>query len=158
YGLVTTVTGNDSALTVEVQKNTTQYTQYSTCDPTGGQNPPVQSGQCITFTLPACGTGTATPTSGAVATSTPSRTSTTGVLPTGTASRTATAGVQPSPTCGVIVPPNFPLPGIVRSPGNYFPTTGKFYVVGGRSSDAAGSDIQTPYYYDPATNAWSQDS
>src|SRR5207302_111227 len=77
YGLVTTVTGNDSALTVEVQKSTTQYTQYGTCDSTGGTTPPVSSGQRLTFTLPPCVTSTP-------ATSTP--TAPIGASPTCTAS------------------------------------------------------------------------
>lgn len=43
---------------------------------------------------------------------------------------------------------------LVRAWGNFFPANGKFYTLGGRSSDAAGSDLQNPREYDPATNTW----
>jgi N-acetylneuraminic acid mutarotase len=49
--------------------------------------------------------------------------------------------------------PDLPSVG-VRSVGVYFPPNGKFYAMGGRSSDAAGSDFMHPFEYDPATNAW----
>ena len=42
----------------------------------------------------------------------------------------------------------------VRSVGVCFPANGKFYAMGGRSSDVAGSDFTHPFEYDPATNAW----
>ena len=32
--------------------------------------------------------------------------------------------------------------------------TGRFYAMGGRSADTAGSDFTHPFEYDPATNAW----
>jgi N-acetylneuraminic acid mutarotase len=40
-------TGNDSELVVGVKKDDTNFNQYG-CDPTGGENPPVSSGQCLT--------------------------------------------------------------------------------------------------------------
>jgi hypothetical protein len=49
---------------------------------------------------------------------------------------------------------DMPAPGTVRSFGVYFPANGKFYSIGGRTSDAAGSDITHPQEYDPATNVW----
>ena len=49
--------------------------------------------------------------------------------------------------------PNMPSPA-VRSVGVYFPTNGKFYAMGGRSSDVAGSDFTNPFEYDPASNSW----
>jgi plastocyanin len=42
----------------------------------------------------------------------------------------------------------------VRSVGIFFPSNGKFYAMGGRSSDAAGSDFMHPFEYDPVTNSW----
>ena len=42
----------------------------------------------------------------------------------------------------------------VRSVGVYFPANGKFYAMGGRSADTAGSDFTHPFEYDPATNTW----
>src|SRR5206468_7508487 len=48
---------------------------------------------------------------------------------------------------------NFPSPGI-RSVGVWFPANGKFYAMGGRSSDLAGSDFTHPFEYDPMTNTW----
>ena len=43
----------------------------------------------------------------------------------------------------------------VRMVGVYFPPNGKFYAIGGRSSDLAGSDFTHPFEYDPSTNSWS---
>ena len=86
YGLVTPkATVNDSALTVGVQKNSTagQFTQVG-CDATGGQVPPVSTGQRYHYTL-----GGVCPTP----TPSPSPTITPGQTPTPT----------PSPTCGPIV-------------------------------------------------------
>lgn len=48
----------------------------------------------------------------------------------------------------------FPLPGVVRSWGVYFPDNGKFYTMGGRQSDAVGSDILNPREYSPLGNSW----
>ena len=45
---------------------------------------------------------------------------------------------------------------IVRSWGAFFPPNGKFYALGGRDSDTAGSDLQTVSEYDPALDAWTQ--
>ena len=43
----------------------------------------------------------------------------------------------------------------VRAIGAYFPANGRFYSIGGRSSDhPAGSDITHPFEYNPATNTW----
>ena len=49
---------NDSELVVGVKKDETTFTQYG-CDPSGGQAPPVSSGQALTAS---CQTGTPTPT------------------------------------------------------------------------------------------------
>ena len=49
--------------------------------------------------------------------------------------------------------PDLPSVG-VRLVGVYFPANGKFYAMGGRSSDAAGSDFTHPFEYDPGTNTW----
>jgi len=43
---------------------------------------------------------------------------------------------------------------LVRATGVYFPANGRFYAMGGRSSDTAGSDMPTPYEYHPNTNTW----
>jgi plastocyanin len=51
-------------------------------------------------------------------------------------------------------PPN----GGVRLAGVYFQANGKFYGMGGRSSDAAGSEFTNPFEYDPATNTWTSKS
>jgi hypothetical protein len=42
----------------------------------------------------------------------------------------------------------------VRSVGVYFPANGKFYAMGGRSSDLAGSDFTHPFEYNPGSNSW----
>lgn len=44
--------------------------------------------------------------------------------------------------------------GLVRATGVYFPANGRFYAMGGRSSDAFGADLTTPYEYNPKTNTW----
>ena len=43
---------------------------------------------------------------------------------------------------------------LVRATGVYFPANGRFYAMGGRTSDTAGADMPTPYEYDPNTNTW----
>ena len=48
----------------------------------------------------------------------------------------------------------FPLVGVVRAWGVFFPDNGRFYAMGGRTSDAAGSNILNPHEYDPVGNAW----
>ena len=42
----------------------------------------------------------------------------------------------------------------VRMVGVYFPANAKFYAVGGRSSDVAGSDFTHPFEYDSDSNTW----
>jgi len=51
------------------------------------------------------------------------------------------------------------LPSVgVRLAGVYFQANGKFYGMGGRSSDAAGSEFTHPFEYDPGTNSWTTKS
>src|SRR5262245_18971922 len=45
---------------------------------------------------------------------------------------------------------------LVRAVGVFFPSDGNFYSVGGRSSDAAGSDFQHVLRYSPGSNSWTQ--
>ncbi len=42
----------------------------------------------------------------------------------------------------------------VRMVGVYFPQNGKFYALGGRSSDVAGSEFTHPFEYDANSNTW----
>jgi hypothetical protein len=49
--------------------------------------------------------------------------------------------------------PNLAGP-LVRAVGVFFPANGRFYAVGGRSSDVAGSDSTNPFEYNPTTNTW----
>src|SRR5437899_2710282 len=42
----------------------------------------------------------------------------------------------------------------VREVGVYFPANGKFYAMGGRSSDLAGNEFTHPFEYTPASNSW----
>jgi hypothetical protein len=49
--------------------------------------------------------------------------------------------------------PNFPT-NDVRSVGVFFPANGKFYAMGGRTSDSAGSDLLNPAEFDPVGNTW----
>jgi len=48
----------------------------------------------------------------------------------------------------------FPLAGVVRAWGVYFPANGKFYVLGGRQSDTGGSEILNPREYFPLGQTW----
>ena len=48
----------------------------------------------------------------------------------------------------------FPLAGVVRAWGAFFPANGKFYVMGGRQSDTAGSEILHPREYYPLGQTW----
>ena len=43
---------------------------------------------------------------------------------------------------------------LVRATGVYFPANGRFYAMGGRTSDTSGADMTTPYEYNPKTNTW----
>jgi hypothetical protein len=68
YGSITPATiANDSQLVVGVKNTNTNFTQFG-CDTTGGQSPPVTSGQVLTANLVGCGTPTPTPTPTATAT------------------------------------------------------------------------------------------
>lgn len=42
----------------------------------------------------------------------------------------------------------------VRSVGVYYSANGRFYAMGGRSSDTAGDDFTHPFEFDPGTNTW----
>src|SRR5204863_4966359 len=71
-----------------------------------------------------------------------------GPTPTPTPTPTAT------PTsCSWSAGANLPSVG-VRLVGVFFPANGKFYAMGGRSSDLAGSDFMHPFEYNPGTNSW----
>src|SRR5882672_470633 len=51
------------------------------------------------------------------------------------------------------------LPSVgVRLAGVYFQANGKFYAMGGRASDLAGSEFTHPFEYDPGTNSWTTKS
>ena len=43
---------------------------------------------------------------------------------------------------------------LIRATGVYFPANGRFYAMGGRTSDAFGSEMTTPYEFNPKTNTW----
>ena len=79
---------------------------------------------------------------------------TTQPTPTGTPGPTGTPTPAPSCTPGWAPTTVFPAVGIVRAPGNFFPANGRFYVVGGRSSDLVGSDLTHPVEFNPVTNTW----
>jgi N-acetylneuraminic acid mutarotase len=52
---------------------------------------------------------------------------------------------------------NLPSAG-VRLVGVDFPANGKFYAMGGRASDSAGSEFTHPFEYDPVANTWTTKS
>ncbi|MGA9423349.1 MAG: hypothetical protein WBW61_13390 [Rhodanobacteraceae bacterium] len=69
----------------------------------------------------------------------------------------ASAAMPPAGTC---TPPgawtsraDFPSP-VVRAWGQFFSGNGNFYVMGGRSTDTAGSDLQQVSAYDPISDSW----
>jgi hypothetical protein len=85
------------------------------------------------------------------ATATPSTT----VPPPPTPTPTPTPSGTPTPTpCAWSFGPPLPAVGCARAVGNFFPANGRFYVMGGRSSDIAGSDFTNPFEYNPVTNTW----
>jgi hypothetical protein len=43
---------------------------------------------------------------------------------------------------------------LVRATAVYFPANGRFYAMGGRTSDTLGSEMTTPYEFNPKTNTW----
>ena len=49
--------------------------------------------------------------------------------------------------------PNLPSAG-VRAVGVYFQGNGRFYVMGGRATDTAGSDFMHPFEFSPSTSTW----
>jgi hypothetical protein len=61
--------------------------------------------------------------------------------------------LQGAPTAGWSNGPDLPTD-LIRATGVYFPANGRFYAMGGRTSDAFGSEMTTPYEYNPKTNAW----
>src|ERR1700680_3375049 len=61
--------------------------------------------------------------------------------------------LQGAPASGCSSVPYLPTT-LVRATGVYFPANGRFYAMGGRTSDTAGADMPTPYEYDPNTNTW----
>jgi hypothetical protein len=66
-----------------------------------------------------------------------------------------TAANEPTVPDSWAAGPDLPTP-LVRAVGVYFPADGNFYSVGGRTSDAAGSDFQHVLKYNPGTNTWTQ--
>jgi Kelch motif len=61
--------------------------------------------------------------------------------------------LQGAPAAGWSNGPDLPTE-LVRATGVYFPANGRFYAMGGRTSDAFGSEMTTPYEYNPKTNSW----
>ena len=71
-------------------------------------------------------------------------------------------GPSPTPGCTPVVGgwsagANYPTT-LTRGLGVYFPPTGKFYVLGGRTGDTAGTDLLNPREYNPTTNSWTTKS
>ena len=81
------------------------------------------------------------------------------VTPTAPATATVTATANATVTCvpqagGWAAGAPLSAGPVVRGNGTYFPGNNRFYVLGGRSSDTAGSDYLNPHEYNPATNTW----
>jgi len=138
-----TIDGGGASATVGTQASGTgPFTQFE-CNTAGT----LSVGQKLTFSPALCNTPTRTVTPGG---------------PSNTRTRTATA--TPAGQCTPTTPgwsagPALPNPPatLVRAVGVYFPANGKFYTVGGRTSDAAGSDYQRVLEYTPGTpGTWVQ--
>jgi Kelch motif protein len=61
--------------------------------------------------------------------------------------------LEAAPAAGWSSGPDLPT-NLIRATGVYFPGNGRFYAMGGRTSDAFGSEMTTPYEYNPKTNTW----
>ena len=130
YGLVTPFTATGRFLTVGVEHDPTTFTEYG-CDPTGGTNPPVATGQKLTASLQPCGSPTPTPT----VSGTPS----------------------PTPTCP---PGGSPGPWTQAAPvaidhyGGFMDSDGTVAYEGGGYSFTTGGTINEFGKFNPATNTW----
>ncbi len=93
----------------------------------------------------------------------------TAVVPTATRTNTAGAAtstnttVAATATCvaqaaGWTLGAPFNATAVVRGTGVFFPANGNFYVMGGRTTDVAGSDLTNVHGYIPSTNTWFTDS
>jgi hypothetical protein len=58
-----------------------------------------------------------------------------------------------APTAAWSSGPDLPTD-LARATGVYFPANGRFYAMGGRTSDTVGADMPTPCEFDPNTNTW----
>ncbi len=123
----------------------------------GTPTPTPTASPTATPTVTATATPIVTPTATPTATHTPTPT------PTATATATATATVQPTatpsgtPPCTVGWSAGQAFPSVqVRSVGVYFwgGLGVRFYAMGGRSADTAGSDFTHPFEYTPFNNTW----
>ncbi len=165
YGpMVAATVANDSQLTVGVQKNPTSYTVIGACDTTGGQSPPVSTGQMYVYTLGACTSSTptlsVTPTNSPASTATSTATQTNTAVPTNTQTSTPTntaGAATATPTCsangtiGAWTVGN-PLPASLESPNADGDSTNA-YSAGGYDG-VAGSVSSLFARYNPATNTW----
>ena len=61
--------------------------------------------------------------------------------------------VHAAATAGGSTSPDLPN-NLVRATAVYFPANGRFYAMGGRTSDTLGSEMTTPYEFNPKTNTW----
>jgi hypothetical protein len=75
--------------------------------------------------------------------------------PSPTPTPTPSAPPSPTPSCTPGWAPGAALPAVggTRAVGIYF-TNGRFYTMGGRSSDTAGNNFTNPFEYNPVTNTW----
>ncbi|HKP52765.1 MAG TPA: hypothetical protein VJ183_08925, partial [Chloroflexia bacterium] len=94
---------------------------------------------------------------------TPVATNTVGPTNTAGAATSTNTVVAPTATCvaqaaGWTLGAPFNAAAVVRGTGVYFPNNGNFYVMGGRTSDTAGSDLTNVHGYVPSTNTWFTDS
>src|SRR5205814_7404899 len=74
----------------------------------------------------------------------------------GTCGPGATPSASASPSCAPSwsTGPSLPVVAAVRAVGIFFPANGRFYAMGGRSSDTAGNNFTHPFEYNPTTSTW----
>src|SRR5437016_3589337 len=75
---------------------------------------------------------------------------------TNSSTNDAPVALAPTPTpCPWSAGPDMPTT-LIRAVGVFFPADGNFYTMGGRTSDAVGSDFQHVLRYSPTSNTWTQ--
>jgi N-acetylneuraminic acid mutarotase len=161
---------NDSELVVGVKKDETTFTQYG-CDPSGGQAPPVSSGQALTASCAGGGTPTPTP-SGTPCTTSPwqpvadmptdlygAAGASDGTFFYAAGGYSFTSGLTLAvfnrfdPVANTWTPLADMPQAAIEGVAVYYPTTNKIYVFGGEDA-VTGTNYNITRIYDIASGTW----